>query len=127
MADVNRGNRPLSPHLQIYKPTLQMKLSALHRISGIALTLGCVLVVLWLFSAAVSAETFAMVEGLMTSWIGNLILFGSAVALWFHSVNGIRHLMWDAGYGFDLETVDKSARLALGVTAVLSIVTLLFS
>ena len=127
MADVNRGNRPLSPHLQIYKPTLQMTLSALHRISGIALTLGCVLVVLWLFAAAVSAETFAWVDGLMTSWIGNLILFGSAVTLWYHTANGIRHLMWDAGYGFDLPTVDRSGKYVLGATAVLSVVTLLFA
>jgi succinate dehydrogenase / fumarate reductase cytochrome b subunit len=125
MADVNRGNRPLSPHLQIYRPTLQMTLSALHRISGIALTLGCVIVVIWLFAAATSPEFFATVERLMTSWIGNLILFGSAVTLWYHALNGLRHLAWDAGWGFELETVNKTGKAVLVGVAVLTVATLL--
>jgi succinate dehydrogenase / fumarate reductase cytochrome b subunit len=125
MADVNRGNRPLSPHLQIYRPTLQMTLSALHRISGVALTLGCVIVVIWLFAAATSPEFFATVEGLMTSWIGNLILFGSAVTLWYHALNGLRHLAWDAGWGFELDTVNKTGKAVLVGVAVLTVATLL--
>lgn len=127
MADVNRGNRPLSPHLQIYKPEFHMVLSALHRITGIALTGGAVLVVLWLFAAASSAEAFALVDGLMTSWIGNLVLLGCTVILWYHAVNGIRHLAWDAGLGFEKDMIDRSGKIVLAVTATLTLLTIIFA
>ena len=127
MADVNRGNRPLSPHLQIYKPELHMVLSALHRITGIALTGGAVLVVLWLFAAASSPDAFALVDGLMTSWIGNLVLLLCTIILWYHAVNGIRHLAWDAGFGFEKDMIDRSGKVVLAVTATLTLLTIIFA
>ena len=108
MADVNRGNRPLSPHLQIYRPQITSTLSILHRMTGVGLMLGAMLVVWWLLAAATGPEYFAMVDGLLTSWLGLLVLLGLTWALCYHLLNGIRHLFWDMGYGFELETVDRT-------------------
>lgn len=108
MADVNRGNRPLSPHLQIYRPQLTSILSIVHRMTGVGLALGALLVVWWLLAAATGPGYFAVVDGLLTSWFGLLVLLGSTWALAYHLLNGIRHLVWDMGYGFELETVDKT-------------------
>jgi len=125
MADVNRGNRPLSPHLTIYRPQITSVLSIAHRISGVGLTLGAVLGVWWFLAAATDAPYFAFVDGLLTSWLGGLILVLSLAALWFHFCNGIRHLVWDAGYGFDLDAVQKSGVAVPAGTAALTIVTLI--
>ena len=108
MADVNRGDRPLSPHLQIYRPQITSILSILHRMTGVGLTLGGVLVVWWLLAAATGPEYFATVDGLITSWLGHLVLLGLTWALSYHFLNGIRHLFWDLGYGFDLPSVDRT-------------------
>ena len=120
MADVNRGNRPLSPQLQIYRPHLTSVLSIVHRMTGVGLTLGAVLVVWWLLAAATGPEYFAIVDGLLTSWIGLLVLLGSTWALAYHLLNGIRHLVWDIGHGFELETVDRSGIAVLIGSAVLT-------
>jgi len=120
MADVNRGNRPLSPHLQIYRPQLTSVLSIVHRMTGVGLTLGAVLVVWWLLAAATGSEYFATVDGLLTSWIGLLVLLGSTWALAYHLLNGIRHLVWDIGYGYELETVDRSGIAVLIGSGVLT-------
>lgn len=95
MADVNRGNRPLSPHLQVYRPQLTSITSILTRITGNALLLGSLLVVWWLLAAASGPEYFEVVNGIVTSFIGDLIMFGSLWALWYHTLAGIRHLIWD--------------------------------
>ena len=108
MTDVKRGNRPLSPHLQIYRPQLTSVLSIVHRMTGVGMTLGAVLVVWWLMAAATSPEYFAFVDGLLTSWLGYLVLLGLTWALSYHMLNGIRHLIWDLGYGFEMETVNRS-------------------
>ncbi len=108
MADVNRGNRPLSPHLQIYRPQLTSVLSIFHRTTGVGLALGAVLVVWWLIAAATGPEYFAIVDGLLTSWIGLLVLLGMTWALAYHLLNGIRHLVWDIGHGYEIETVERS-------------------
>jgi len=121
MADVNRGNRPLSPHLSIYRPQVTSGLSILHRVTGVALTLGMLLAVWWLLAAATGPAYFAMVDGLATSWIGNLVWIGSTWALAYHFCNGIRHLYWDAGYGFQLDQVEMSAKLVLGASVVLTV------
>lgn len=121
MADVNRGNRPLSPHLEIYRPEWTMVLSISHRITGVGLTLGALLVVWWLVAAATGPDYFAFVDGLLTSWVGILVLVGSAFALCYHTANGIRHLFWDMGYGFELETARKSGQAAVIAAAVATV------
>ena len=126
MADVNRGNRPLSPHMQIYRPQITSVLSILHRITGVGLTLGGILVVWWLVAAAASPGYFAFVDGIMTSWLGMLVLSGSLWALWFHTLNGIRHLVWDTGRGFDLAMVTKTGWAVVAGSVVLTLLTLLF-
>lgn len=113
MADVTRGahRRPLSPHLTVYRFEWTMIGSITHRITGVAMSVGAALVAWWLFAAATSPERFATVDGLLTSWIGNLVLFGALLALCYHLLNGVRHLVWDAGFGFDLPTAAKSAQV----------------
>ena len=120
MADVNRGNRPLSPHLTIYRPQYTSMLSILHRVTGVGLKLGAFLVVWWLIAAATGEEYFATVDGLLTSWFGHLVLLGLTWALCYHSLNGIRHLVWDLGYGFELEQAWKSGLAVLGGSVVLT-------
>ncbi len=121
MADVNRGNRPLSPHLQIYRPQISSVLSILHRMTGVGMALGAVLVVWWLLAAATGPEYFAIVDGLLTSWVGLLVLLGVTWALAYHLLNGIRHLFWDMGYGYELETVDKTGWAVVIGSAVLTV------
>lgn len=123
MADVNRAARPLSPHLSVYKPEWTMVLSISHRITGVALALGATLVAWWLLAAATSPEYFAMVDELLTSWVGNLVLLGSTFALWFHFCNGVRHLAWDAGFGLELREAEKSGKLVVVAAVVLTVLT----
>ena len=125
MADVNRGKRPLSPHLQIYRQQITSILSILHPVTGVGLTLGMVLVVWWFVAAALSPGYFALVDGLLTSWFGVLVLATSVWALWYHALNGVRHLFWDAGWGFDLAVVTKSGIAVLGGACALTLITLL--
>ena len=107
MADVNRGNRPLSPHLQVYRPQLNSVTSILTRITGNALILGGILSVWWLLAASYGGGYFETADAVMTSFIGDLIMLGSAWALWYHLLAGVRHLIWDTGRGLDIETADK--------------------
>ena len=93
-------NRPLSPHLQIYKPMLTMMMSIVHRITGGALYVGTLLLVWWLIAAAAGPNAYANVQWFMETLIGRLILFGYTWALIHHALGGIRHLVWDLGYGF---------------------------
>ncbi|MEO0994046.1 MAG: succinate dehydrogenase, cytochrome b556 subunit [Pseudomonadota bacterium] len=127
MADVNRGNRPLSPHLEIYRLEWTMALSIMHRITGCALTLGAVLVVWWLMAAATGPDYFAFVDGLMTSWIGNLVMLGSLWALCYHTCNGVRHLIWDTGYGFDLATAERTGQIVVVASVVLTVLILVIT
>lgn len=101
-------SRPLSPHLQIYRPQLTSVLSILHRGTGIALAVGTLMLVWWLVAAAAGPGPFATAQGFIGSWLGLLILFGWTFSLFFHLCNGIRHLFWDAGLGFELKTVYAS-------------------
>lgn len=114
--------RPLSPHLQVYRWPLSMALSILHRATGVALGVGVLLLTWWLVAAATSAGAFADVQWFLSSWLGLLMLFGWTAALVFHFFAGIRHLAWDAGYGFDAPVYDKSGWavvIATGVCTVL--------
>ena len=125
MADVNRGDRPLSPHVSIYKFPLNATMSILHRATGVAMTLAAVLIVWWFMAAASSPEYFESVNWYLTSFIGDLILLGSMLALWYHFANGLRHLIWDTGAGFEDADVTKTAYGGLGLAAVLTILTII--
>lgn len=100
------GGRPLSPHLQIYSPLINMVMSIVHRITGAALYFGTLLLAWWLIAAASGPEYFAFVSQIMSHPIGLLVLAGYTWALLHHAFGGIRHLVWDLGYGFKLTTVD---------------------
>jgi succinate dehydrogenase / fumarate reductase cytochrome b subunit len=97
--------RPLSPHLQIYKPQITSVLSITHRATGLALAFGTLFLVWFLAAASWSDGAFALAQGFWGSWLGQLCLFGWSLALFYHLLNGIRHLAWDAGLGFELKTV----------------------
>ncbi|MCU0945005.1 MAG: succinate dehydrogenase, cytochrome b556 subunit [Rubritepida sp.] len=116
--------RPLSPHLQAYD-MMQMTsaLSITHRITGALWSAGMLLLVWWLMAAAGGEGGFAAVQWFLSSWLGLLILFGLTAAAWYHTLAGVRHLMWDAGRGFDLPSVYRTGRLVLAGTAVLTVLT----
>jgi succinate dehydrogenase / fumarate reductase cytochrome b subunit len=109
MANVS-NNRPLSPHLQIYKPIPTMMASIIHRITGVALYFGTLLVAWWLIAMASGAEHYAWVQWAMGSIIGKLILIGYTWALVHHLLGGLRHFMWDLGHGFDKHFTTKLAK-----------------
>jgi succinate dehydrogenase / fumarate reductase, cytochrome b subunit len=123
MADVNRGDRPLSPHLQVYKWPLNMAMSILHRMTGVALGVVTALIAIWFFALAWSPSAFDTVNGLMTSWLGWLVLLGGAASAWFHFVNGIRHLVWDTGSHFGQKRVNRTAVIGLVAAVLLTIAT----
>lgn len=125
MADVNRGDRPLSPHLTIYRPQLTSMTSILTRITGNALLLGALLVVWWLLAASTSEEYFAFADAVLTSWFGDLVLSLSVLALWYHTLAGLRHLIWDAGYALDVPTAEKLGIACLAGSVVLTLFTLI--
>jgi succinate dehydrogenase / fumarate reductase cytochrome b subunit len=114
MADVNRGNRPLSPHLQIYRPQWTSITSIFVRITGNALAISALLVVWWLAALARGPEAYALANGVLTSWFGDLVMVLSAGGLWYHLLGGLRHLIWDSGHMLD---VDRSERFGQGMVA----------
>jgi succinate dehydrogenase / fumarate reductase cytochrome b subunit len=101
-----RRERPLSPHLQIYSPLINMVMSIVHRITGAALYFGSLLLAWWLVAAATGPEYYDYVAGLLGSWPGKIVLLGYTWALMHHLLGGLRHLIWDTGVGYDLKTVD---------------------
>ncbi len=117
------NKRPLSPHLQVYKPQITSVLSITHRITGVGLGLGTLLIAWWLIALAAGAEGFAVAQGFMGSVIGRILLLGFTLALYFHLANGIRHLFWDAGRGFELGTVTRSGWAAVAAAVVLTALT----
>ncbi|MBI3517351.1 MAG: succinate dehydrogenase, cytochrome b556 subunit [Proteobacteria bacterium] len=117
-----QSERPLSPHLQIYRPQLTSILSISHRAAGVALAVGTLLLVYWVVATASGPAAYATAQAFIRSWFGMLILLGWSVALFFHLANGIRHLFWDAGHGFELKTVYASGYAVLAATAVLTVV-----
>lgn len=125
MADVNRGNRPLSPHLTIYKPQLNSSMSIFHRITGLGLGVTALLVVWWFLALAAGREHFAFADGLITSWIGGLVQMVSLAALWYHFFTGLRHLIWDCGIGFDLAQVQRSGIAVLAAAGLMTLITLI--
>jgi len=107
MADVNRGNRPLSPHLTIYRPQLTSLSSIMVRITGIAALGAALLVVWWLLAAATSDSAFAVIDGLLRSFIGDLILLGATWAIFYHMLGRLRHVIWDFGHCLEVEISEK--------------------
>jgi succinate dehydrogenase / fumarate reductase cytochrome b subunit len=120
MANVTK-NRPLSPHLQVYKFIPTMAMSIMHRITGAALYFGTVFVAAWLIAAASGEESFNQVNGLFGSLIGQIILFGYTWALLHHLLGGLRHIMWDLGYGFEKEFSTMLAKANLVASVALTV------
>ncbi len=115
--------RPMSPHLQVYRPQITSVLSVFHRGTGVVLSVGTLLLAWWLAAAASGDAAYATVSGFLRSPIGLLLLFGWTVSLWYHFCAGIRHLAWDAGVGLELPDVHRSGFAVLVATAVLTVLT----
>ena len=115
--------RPLSPHVGIYRWLMSNTLSILHRITGVGLSAGLVLLAAWLWSVAYSPEWFATLNGFFASWFGRLALFGFTVAFYYHLANGLRHLYWDMGKGFSLPDMMTSGRLVIVFTITMTLFT----
>ncbi|MGF1476778.1 MAG: succinate dehydrogenase, cytochrome b556 subunit [Geminicoccaceae bacterium] len=113
--------RPLSPHLQVYRWYVVMATSILHRATGIALALGLVLLTWWLTALAGGPESFATVNGIVDSWFGGLVLFGYTAVLFYHAANGIRHMVWDVGYGYDKEVARNSGIAVVAAAGALTL------
>jgi succinate dehydrogenase / fumarate reductase, cytochrome b subunit len=122
---MRQAGRPLSPHLQIYKPQITSVLSISHRITGVALTVGTLLLVWWLLAAAAGPAPYAQAQAFTGSWLGILLLVGWAYALFFHLCNGIRHLVWDAGYGFDIATTYLTGWTVVAASAGLTLIAII--
>jgi len=123
MSVANRPvHRPLSPHLQVYRPQLTSVLSILHRATGMALAVGALYLVLWVVFASAGPGTYAKFQAFNSSWLGVLLLLGFAFALYYHLCNGIRHLFWDAGYGFELKDAYRSGWIVVAVALAATIV-----
>jgi succinate dehydrogenase / fumarate reductase cytochrome b subunit len=121
MANDKSAARPLSPHLQIYRPMLTMMMSITHRITGLGLYFGIILLVWWLTAASSSDSYFDLVQGFFGHWFGRLVLFGFTWALIHHALGGLRHLLWDTGRGFDLNAIEWLARANLAGSIVLTL------
>ena len=118
---MGNSNRPLSPHLQIYKPQLTAILSVFHRGTGIVLVIGTLLLVYWLLALAQGPESYVQAQALLGSTLGRLILFPWVFALFYHLCNGIRHLFWDMGFGFEITTVYTSGKIVVVAAIVLTL------
>lgn len=126
MADTGRGNRPLSPHLQIFRWHIPMLTSILNRATGVGLLAGALMVVAWFFSAAFGAECFAAVDGFVKSWFGQLILVGSLWALAYHALAGIRHMIWDQGWWLEVETAERLGWAVIAGSFILTAIVVVF-
>ena len=124
MSTANRSMspaRPLSPHLQVYRPQLTTVLSILHRATGIALGIGTLLLVAWLMAGAAGPNAFASMQRFIGSWFGMLLLLGWSWSLFYHLCNGLRHLMWDSGHGLDIPTTYTTGWVAAAVSVLLTV------
>lgn len=108
----NHG-RPLSPHISIYRWPINMTTSILHRATGVAISVGFVVLVVWLFAAAAGSDAYATFMTYMDTMIGKALLIGWSFAFFFHFSNGLRHLAWDTGYGFEMRQANASAWLVI--------------
>ena len=115
--------RPVSPNIQIYRPQLTSVLSIANRITGVALAAYAVGLVIWLVAAATGPEAYATVHAFIRSWVGQVLLFACSFCFFFHLCGGIRHLAWDAGYGFSLRAIYASGWTVVAATIALTLLT----
>jgi succinate dehydrogenase / fumarate reductase cytochrome b subunit len=113
--------RPRSPNVQIYRPQLTSVLSILNRITGVLLSVGAVVLVIWLVAASTGPQAYAAVQGAIASWIGQIVLFGATFAFFLHLCGGIRHLIWDTVHGFELRAVYISGWAVVAASIVLTV------
>ncbi len=125
MPDIPRGNRPLSPHLQIYRPQWTSVTSILTRITGNALIVATLLIVWWLIAAATGPDAFATADRVLRSWFGDLVLLGSVWALWYHTLAGIRHLVWSTGRYMEIHRAETFGKVIVAGSFVLTILTVI--
>tara|TARA_R110002167_G_scaffold362650_1_gene582073 strand:- start:70277 stop:70660 length:384 start_codon:yes stop_codon:yes gene_type:complete len=125
MADVNRGNRPLSPHLTIYRPQLVSMTSIFVRLTGNALLVAALMIVWWFVALATGPDAFATADGFMRSWFGDLVLFLSTWAIWYHMFGGIRHLIWDSGRMLDVDKSEAAGLVMIIASVLMTIFTVI--
>ena len=113
--------RPLSPHLTVYRWPLTMAISILHRVTGVLLSLGLLVLAAWLLAAADGAAAYGTLSGLLGSALGRLMLAALSFAFFFHLANGIRHLVWDLGFGFERHQANATGWVVIGATLVLTL------
>ena len=123
MSETTKVERPLSPHLQIYRWHIPMLTSILTRVTGNALIVSTMLIVWWLAAAATSDSYFAFVDGLLRSWVGDIVLTLSVLGVWYHYLAGLRHLYYDAGHGMDIPTAEMLGWGLLIGSVVLTVLT----
>jgi succinate dehydrogenase / fumarate reductase cytochrome b subunit len=122
MGETTPDSRPLSPHLQIFRPIWTMMMSIVHRITGAALYFGMILLVWWLWAASSSDEAYATAQAVFGHWLGLIVLFGFTWALIHHTLGGLRHLVWDTGHSMDYGTASWMAKATLAGSVLLTIV-----
>ena len=125
MADVNRGNRPLSPHLMIYRPQWTSMSSIFVRITGNALIVAALMAVWWFIALATGPEAYARANGFITSWFGDLVMFLSVGAISYHTLGGVRHLIWDSGHMLDVDRSELFAQAMVVAAVLLTIFTVI--
>lgn len=113
-------NRPLSPHLQVYKPQLTSVLSITHRATGVLLSVGALFLSCWLLAVASGPEEFNKLNEYVNTWYGKVILVAFVFSLFYHLCNGVRHLFWDAGYGLNIETTYKTGYAVVIISILLT-------
>lgn len=114
---MTHDTRPLSPHLQVYRLAFTTVLSGLHRITGLLLTASSLVLVAWLVAAACGPDSYDAIGSLLASWPVRILLAGALAVFWYHLFNGIRHLAWDAGFGFDRRAARQSGALVVLIAA----------
>ncbi len=119
---MTQHKRPMSPHLMIYKPQLTSVLSIIHRGTGVGLAVGTLFITWWLVAAALGPGPYEATRELYGTWIGQLVLFGFSVCLFYHLCNGVRHLLWDMGFLFEIEDVYRSGWVMLCASVVMTFV-----
>ena len=122
---MSSSHRPLSPHLQVYRPQITSMLSILHRLTGVGLVGGALIFTYWISSATYGPEAFDRAQALLGSWFGRLVLLGLVFALFFHLCNGIRHLAWDVGWGYEMPQLRASGLAVVIISLALTILTFL--